>query len=102
MKSAAVFLILSFAVVIVMSSPQESPESQEEGGHPILILASSSLFLRPNEVHLLILDNLLPALLRIVMHKQWVTREIVMHASNASIMLFVPNYLFSRQIDSTA
>ena len=34
MKSAAVFLILSFAVVVVMSSPQESPESQEEGGHP--------------------------------------------------------------------
>ena len=29
MKSAAVFLILSLAVVAVMSKPQESPESKE-------------------------------------------------------------------------
>ena len=29
MKSAAVFLILSLAVVAVMSEPQESPESKE-------------------------------------------------------------------------
>jgi hypothetical protein len=36
MKSVAVFLILSLAFAAVMSMPQESPESQEEGpqDHP--------------------------------------------------------------------
>jgi hypothetical protein len=56
-----------------------------------LILAKSSLLLVPNVPHLQTLENALHVLLRTVMHKQWLIREIVMHISNASMMLFVPN-----------
>ena len=55
------------------------------------ILARSSLLLRPNVEHLPTLEIVFPALFSIAMHRQYKMSQIVMHTSNVSMLLLVPN-----------